>query len=115
MSFIFPRIVQISRPNPTTGIGALPYQGLLPTNETILFTNIPASIQERGSTQQKAGIPADTKGAPMWIIIIPLAYCPNGSIMDRDVITDDLSIRYQVSAAYWNSLGYQCECERLQT
>ncbi len=115
MSFIYPRTIQISRPFDTTGIGALPYQGLEPSDETILFTGIPASIQLRGATSQKAGIPADTKGAPVWVVIIPLQYCANGTIQDRDVVTDDQSIRYQVSGAYWNSLGYQLDCERLQT
>ncbi|VVC76000.1 hypothetical protein AQUSIP_13010 [Aquicella siphonis] len=115
MSFIYPRTISISRPNPTTGIGALPYQGLDPTDETVLFTGIPASIQSRGATANKAGLPADTKGTPVWVIIIPLQYCPNGSILERDVITDDLGNRYQVAAAYWNSLGYQCESEKLQT
>ena len=112
---MYPRTVQVTRPINTSGVGALPYQGLEPENETVLFTNIPASIQKRGSTAQKAGIPADTKAAPVWVIIIPLSYCQLGSILDRDVITDDLNQRYQVSAAYWNSLGYQLECERLQT
>ena len=115
MSFIYPRLITITRPNNTTGVGALPYQGVQSTNETVLFTNIPASVQQRGATGQKAGIPADTKGRPIWIVIIPSQYCALGQIKDRDVITDDLNNRYQVSAAYWNSLGYQCECERLQT
>lgn len=115
MSFLFPRIVQITRPNPTTGVGALGYQGLLKTNETILFTDIPASIQGRGSTAQRAGIPGDAKSTPVWVVIIPLMYCSNGSIIERDIITDDLGNRYQVSSAYWNSLGYQAECEKLQT
>lgn len=115
MSFIYPRTVTISRPDATVGIGALSYQGLDPAEETIIFTGIPASIQSRGSTAQRAGIAGDTKASPVYIIIIPFAYCPLGSIINRDVITDDLTIRYQVAVAYWNSLGYQCECELLET
>lgn len=120
MSFLYPRIVTISRPDGTTGIGALPYQGLDPTQETVLFTNIAASIQHKGSTAQHAGIPADAKATPVWEIIfsplaVPLATSGNQSIIERDVITDDMGNRYQVAAAYWNSFGYQCECEKLQT
>jgi hypothetical protein len=115
LSFLYPRLVEISRPNPTTGVGALGYQGVLPTNETILFTNIPASIQAKGSTAQRAGIPADAKSTPVWVCIIPLQFCPLGSLQERDIITDDLGNRYQISSAYWNSLGYQPECEKLQT
>jgi len=112
MSFIYPRVIQISRPTPTTGIGALPYQALSSSSETILFSGINASIQHRGSNQLKAGLPADANSGNEWIILFML---PNGSVWERDVITDELAKRYQVNTAYWNSLGYQCECERLQT
>lgn len=115
MSFIYPRTISIRRPNPTTGIGALPYQGLDPQDETILFTNVPASIQHGGGTANKAGLPADTMSAPTWQIYIPLCAIPKGAIQDRDVIVDDEGQRYQVQASYWNSLGYNCTCERLQT
>jgi len=118
MSFIFPRVIAISRLEIASVAGAAPYRGSgIVSAETILFTGVPASIQSRGATGQKAGIPADTKGVPVWIIIIPLGFdtIVSGSIIDRDVVTDDLDVRYQVSAAYWNSLGYQLECQRLQT
>lgn len=120
MSFIYPRLVTATRPIGTTGIGALPYQGLDPEQETVLFSNLPASIQHRGNTAQIAGLPADAKGAPVWEIIIPLnalALSTTGqqSIIERDIFTDDLGNRYQVAASYWNSLGYQFECEKLQT
>lgn len=115
MSFIYPRIVEIRRPFGTTGIGALPYQGLEPQNETVLYTNIPASIQHGGGTANKTGLPADTMSAPTWQIFIPLNALPKGAIQDRDIIVDEESQRYQVQASYWNSLGYNCACERLQT
>lgn len=112
MSFIYPRVIAISRPTPTTGIGALPYQALSSSSETMLFTNIAASIQHRGSNVLKAGLPADANTGNQWNILFNL---PNGSVWERDVITDEFGKRYQVNTAYWNSLGYQCECERLQT
>jgi hypothetical protein len=119
MSFLYPRVVTISRPNPTTGIGALPYQGLLPSNETVLFSNIPAAIQHRGNTNA-IGLPADAKSEPCWVVIIPGSQVPLSgsgiqSIQERDIFTDDLGNRYQVYSGYWNSLGYQAECEKLQT
>ncbi len=112
-NFIYPRTISISRPNPTTGVGSLPYQGLIPSDETLLFSGLPASIQHGGGTANKAGIPADTMSSPTWQIFIPTI--PMGSIQDRDIVTDDLGERYQIQASYWNSLGYNCTCERLQT
>ncbi len=53
--------------------------------------------------------------APTWQIFIPAWSLGLGAIEDRDIIADDLGERYQVQASYWNSLGYNCTCERLQT
>ena len=111
-NFIYPRIISVSRPTQTSGIGALPYQALSSANQTVLFTDLAASIQHRGSNQLKSGLPADANSGNQWTILFNL---PDGSVWERDIITDDLGKRYQVSTAYWNSLGYQCECERLQT
>jgi hypothetical protein len=115
VSFIYPRRITISRPIATSGVGALSYQGLLPSQETVLFTNIPASIQRAGGTGQKTGLPGDAFNEGVWKIIIPAYALVLGSFTERDIITDDLSKRYQVATAYWNSLGYSATCELLQT
>lgn len=113
--FIYPRVVTLSRPNPTSGKGALGYQGLLPADEEVLFTGLEASIQHRGGTANPTGLPGDSMSVPVWKIILPPWSLTNGQINDRDIFTDDTGIRYQVQASYWNSLGYSCNCERLQS
>ena len=113
MSFIYPRIVSITRPPTLTGIGAQPYQGLLPSTETLVASGLKASIQQiKESKQFPANLPGDTIRGSLWSIFIRK---PRTLIRDRDIITDDLGVRYQVTAAYWNSLGYKALCERLQT
>jgi hypothetical protein len=113
MSFLYPRIIAITRPNTLSGIGAQPYQGLEPAQETSVVLAISASIQEIKETRQSvAGLPGDVARGTLWNIFFKAS---KGLVKDRDVITDDLGIRYQVTGAYWNSLGYKCLCERLQT
>jgi hypothetical protein len=112
MSFIYPRTITISRPFNTSGVGALPYQGLDPSDETVIATGIIASIQKESSVSLQSGLPGDVASGSEWAIFFVL---PNGTLLDRDIITDDLGERYQVMAAYWNSLGYKAICERLQT
>lgn len=113
MSFVYPRKITITRPATNNGIGAVDYQGLDLQAETIVVSNISASIQQAQQTRKPdANLPADTARGTIWNIFFNQ---PNGTVKDRDFITDDLGIRYQVLAAYWNSLGYKAECERLQT
>ncbi len=113
MSFIYPRIVSITRPPVLSGVGVRPYQGLDPATEVPVASGLAASIQQvKEARQPGAGLPADVIRGTLWNIFIVQ---PRTLIRDRDVITDDLGTRYQVTAAYWNSLGYKCLCERLQT
>lgn len=112
MSFMYPRIIRITRPNTSNAIGAQPYQGLNTTNETVIATNIPANIQEtKESRQPSTDLPGDVIRQTLWNIFFKL---PNGTVNERDIITDDLNLRYQVTGAYWNSMGYNCLCEKLQ-
>jgi hypothetical protein len=113
MSFMYPRLISVTRPDTTSGVGAIGYQGLLPTNETTVVTDVPANIQRMENTRALAAdLPGDVARGSMWAIFFKL---PNGTVLDRDIITDDLNVRYQVAAAYWNSMGYKAICERLQT
>ena len=113
MSFVYPRTIAITRPGAQTGVGAQGYGGQSPQSETAVASGVPASIQQTkkgGSGGDIAGLPA---GVPrsMWDIFFVL---PNGTVQDRDIITDDTGIRYQVYGAYWNSLGYKCMTLRLE-
>ena len=106
MSFLYPRTVSLSRPNPNVGTGALPYSGETSANETVLASGqtFPASIQHRSGRGGPPGnLPADAVNAADWYIFIRMP--PLGGISERDIVTDDLGKRYQVTAAYWNSLG----------
>jgi hypothetical protein len=112
MSFVYPRTISISRPTQPNGVGAVGYGAELPATETPVASNVPASIQQKKEGRMPgAGLPGDAR-ATIWRIFFNSLQ--NGTVADRDIITDDLGIRYQVQAAYWNSLGYNCLCERLE-
>jgi hypothetical protein len=94
------------------GVGALDYQGLDPTQETVIATSLPASIQKSKNLRNPpSGLPSDIVRNTSWDIFFK---SPNGTLQSRDIIVDDLGVRYQVTAPYWNSLGYKAECERLE-
>ena len=115
MSFLYPRIISITRPISTSGIGEIPYQALQPNNETPVVSNIRASIQyDSTADRMKSKLPGDAYVGMRWKIFTRLKDIPRGTVKDNDVVTDDEGIRYQVSAAYWNSLGCNLKCERLQ-
>jgi len=111
MSFIYPRTIAITRPQPIAGIGLQSYSGLAESNETPIAAGVPASIQlDRAGRKPLPNVPADTDGRGTWRIFFVL---PNGTVEKDDVITDDLGIRYQVTNPYRNSLGYACQVEEL--
>jgi hypothetical protein len=115
MEFIYPRRITISRPNQDNTVGTIGYQGVLPSNETVLFTNIPASIQKKSGIKKPiAGLPADVTQGYAWNIFVWLSFLPKNAVKNNDIITDDLGSRYQVYANYWNSLGFNMTCERLE-
>lgn len=115
MSFLYPRTVNITRPAPPTGVGARGYGGVSAAQETAVASGLPANIQfakMRGKTD--AGVPADGEKT-FWKVLLPKSAAANGLIQARDIVTDDLGQRYQVTAPYWNSLGYNLMAERLET
>jgi hypothetical protein len=115
MSFVYPRTITISRPEVQAGAGNQGYFGLSPGSETPVASDLPASIQEKKEGRNPdAGLPSDIAKRTMWRIFIPAGSAANGLIQDRDIVTDDSNVRYQVGAAYWNSLGYNLLAERLE-
>lgn len=112
MSFIYPRTIAITRPNSESGVGAQPYGGLAASNESPVASNVPASIQlDRAGQAAAASLPGDTAGRGFWRVFFKL---PEGTVLERDVITDDLGNRYQVTNPYWDSLGYNVTAETLK-
>ena len=116
MSLLYPRTVQITRPNGTTAVGLAPYQGEIESNETVIVAGLPASIQQKGvGGGTIENLPADQRARSVWRVFIPGPQLALGMVLDRDIITDDLGTRYQVTAAYWNFLGHNLMVERLET
>lgn len=114
MSFLYPRTVSVHRPAGQTGEGKLAYGGASQAGETEIATGLSASIQKRREGQKSpAGLPADGT-RPTWLIFVPRGSLALGAIKDRDIIIDDLGVRYQVLADGWDSLGYAAITERLE-
>jgi len=112
MNFIYPRTITITRPKVQSGVGAVAYGGVIQAQELPIAQGISASIQlSKQGKSGAVGLPADGK-TTWWKILFQ---GPLGLVQDRDIITDDLGVRYQVVAPYWNSLGYNLLTERLET
>lgn len=115
MSFLYPRTIAITRPASDLAPGYQPnYSGVEPANETPIADCLPASIQlKKEKGRPNTNLPADQEAKSFWTILIPLGSAPLGLIQNNDIVTDDLGVRYQVLAPYWNSLGYALLTERL--
>jgi hypothetical protein len=115
VSFLYPRTIQVRRPAAQAGVGfQTTYSGLARDQETVVASGVKASIQARREGQHGAvGLPADAT-KPTWYVFIPKRALANGAVRDRDIIEDDLGLRYQVIAPYWDSLGYRLSTELLE-
>ncbi|MGC8703720.1 MAG: hypothetical protein ACP5RV_12445 [Thiomonas sp.] len=112
MSFLYPQTITISRPTGQSQIGATGYAGEVAGTETVILSGVPASIQAKKEVNAPlAGLPTDAARRGFWNVLFR---APLGALKDRDIITDDQGIRYQVTAAYWTPLGYSALCERLE-
>lgn len=111
MSFLYPRTVSVYRDSEPTNGGLQGYNE--PNELNIVTQDLAASIQlKRESGAQPANLPGDVSKRTYWSIFVK---APVGTIINNDIIEDDQGIRYQVTAAYWNSLGYQCLCEIMES
>jgi len=106
----------------STQIGDVGYSGgeqtTVPTDvegEDVLYTAVPCGISAKTAGRTRSSLlPADIVYRPSWTITIPPDTIPKGGIRDRDIIIDDESYRYGVSAAMWTSIGWQLEAVRLE-
>jgi len=113
MSFLFPQTITISRPAGQTQVGAVGYGGEIPGTETVVLSGVPASIQAKKEIGLPLSeLPAAAARRTFWNVLFR---APLGTLKDRDIITDDQGVRYQVTAAYWTPLGYSALCERLES
>ena len=108
MSFLYPRTASFHRPAAQTGVGVVGYGGQTVATETAIAgaQGVRCSIQERREGSQMPTLPADGY-KPTWYVYIPKSVLAKGVLEDRDVMVDDLGVRFQVIAAYWDSLGYR--------
>lgn len=114
MSFLYPRTISVTRPTAQASVGRVGYGGATASTETSVASGIQASIQfDNQRTNQEINLPGNA-GVSYWRVLIPLSQAPIGLVQTRDIITDDLGQRYQVTAPYWNSLGYNLRVERLE-
>lgn len=67
-----------------------------------------------GGGSPQAGLPADASQRSYWKILTQPGTVEPGSIHTRDIVTDDLGVRYQVVAPYLNTYGYTLLSERLE-
>jgi hypothetical protein len=86
------------------------------TGELVIFAAIPAAVQFISPLTRSAGstLPTDTHAPGAWKIFIRAADAPKGSIVNRDIVIDDLNNRYQVEDAYWTTFGYNLRARLLE-
>ena len=112
MSFLYPRTISITRQAAPNAVGAVGYNGRAPVIMASIASGIPASIQLKSTgSKPGAGLPTDTAKRSYWRIYFAGAL---GLVTERDIITDDLGKRYQVTAATWSPLGYSALCDLLE-
>lgn len=115
-SFLYPRVVKITRLETTSAVGALPYQGTTQAAETLLISGLPATITTTSGAGRGIGIslPDDSAGPIKWQIVLPaevMATLP--LIMERDFVYDDLGRRFQVAAFQPSALGAKIDAVRM--
>lgn len=122
MGFIWPRLIKVTRadhqaadgPDVSYGGTSRETETLVETEDGVVLEDIPCNIQARaGGRKNPTNLPADTVAA-QWFINIPPGAVPEGSIKDRDFITDDLGRRFQCTADYDHSLGQRLTVDRLE-
>lgn len=107
MSLLYPRTITITRSTPNNAVGVQGYSGVTETSETTVFAGLSAAIQfNREKGVGEAGLPGDVYNRTGFLILIPAASAALGSITERDIVTDDIGKRYQVTAAIWTLFGY---------
>ena len=112
MSFLYPRVISISRQIVDETLGAQPYSGLRANNETVIASGIAAHIQiDKGSLAPTPKLPGDAAYESFFKIIFKAA---RGLVKTGDIITDDLGERYQVNSADWGPMVTTCRSQILQ-
>ena len=125
----YSRTIAVTRPAADTGVGLGSYSQLQATTETavigtvtytagtskfVSLTGVPATISNDASDRAIGGmIPASARRME-FRIVLPASAAALGTITEKDIVTDDLGKRYQVSAATWGPLGYNLRASLLE-
>lgn len=112
---MYERVIAIHRPIIPNQVGPIGYQGLLPSQEVVIFTGIPATIQyQLRRNPPLPRVPADAFSSALWHMWIPLGYIIDGDVTERDIVVDDLARRFQLFGAWPNQMGQMLAGELLQ-
>lgn len=135
MSFVFPWLVSIRRPNRAETVGDVGYNAIRGAADEALVTDgiglkvadgLRASIQiDRVGRRNPVGLSSDTDSQPLWKIFIPVGAVrgmPPDLMRSGDIIVAsmfkgvpvDSPARYQITAPYLNSLGWQARAKVLE-
>lgn len=117
MAGLYNRTVSIYRQATQVAAGNVGYMGRDKTKETLVYSNLVASIQAPSIGSTRSGddrLPYDAPGPARWNIFLPMGVAPIGTIKTRDIIVDDNNDRYQIAVAYANILGWKLQAIRLE-
>ena len=123
-NFIYPRIISAFRialePASAAASGPLPYQeaqaraGIIIWDQSPFISGVICSIQEATRGQMTTTNLPGGEIVPFWRIYFPLGSPALGVFEAHDFILDDNGAKYQVSASYWDSLGYRLFARTLE-
>lgn len=117
LTSMYPDRVSIRRMASVLTIGGVGYIGQTRQTETIIFSNLPASVQTKFNAKNRVGdgkVAADAPGPAVWSILMPIVVAPEGAILDRDIVVDQLGNRYLVDANAWSITGWKLSTIRLE-
>ncbi|MHB1023341.1 MAG: hypothetical protein ACYC0Z_13120 [Acidobacteriaceae bacterium] len=102
--------ITIQRPSVSTSAGLQAYND---PGFTLIAQGLPANVNIKKEVGDiKAHLPGDIGRQTYWNVSF---YGADGSVKDGDIVTDGEGYRYQVTSANWQSIYYQCLCQRLES
>jgi hypothetical protein len=107
-------VVNVFRPQQTSGVGAQPYGGNTSSAQTEILTAFPGSILFTSKAEKSpVNLPGDVRSGWATMLLPPIPGAVN--ILDHDIVTDDLANRYVISTAELSELGWRIEMMEAET
>jgi len=107
------RTLTITRPVPTTQVGAIDSYNGQSSADTTLMAGWPCSILAgTKGDRNEVGLPGDVR-TPYWAILLPA--WPGLVLNNADAATDDLGRRYIISTAELTDLGWRMTAQQAVT